>query len=302
MTSQPMETLGQWKVTVWEEENFQGKRCEFLIECPNIMERGFRKIRSIKVENGPEFLDIDPNVFFFHPGGLGLNTLNSRGSSSSLRRAIYPRFEAWSGNSGYRTEHLLSFRPVKCANHSDSKVTLYEGENFQGRKFELCDDYPSLQAMGWCSKEVASIKVSSGGWVGYQFPGYRGYQYVLERDRHNGRTQVLICIFLRQVDFCLQSHQEVLLEAKKKVKLTERMTGRRGGDGAENNVIRSSPMRSSSVPQTIVEVRGYAESCERAWCSTHKSTLFNNVAAYAERSSGDEFAIDFCALHRQSTR
>lgn len=53
MTSQPMETLGQYKITVWEEENFQGKRCEFLMECPSIMERAFRKIRSIKVETGP---------------------------------------------------------------------------------------------------------------------------------------------------------------------------------------------------------------------------------------------------------
>ena len=23
-------------------------------------------------------------------------------------------------------------------------------------------------------------------WVAYQYPGYRGYQYVLERDRHSG--------------------------------------------------------------------------------------------------------------------
>lgn len=53
MTSEAMDTLGQHKITVWEEESFQGKRCEFLMECPSIMERGFRKIRSIKVESGP---------------------------------------------------------------------------------------------------------------------------------------------------------------------------------------------------------------------------------------------------------
>lgn len=23
-------------------------------------------------------------------------------------------------------------------------------------------------------------------WVAYQYPGYRGYQYILERDRHSG--------------------------------------------------------------------------------------------------------------------
>lgn len=53
MNTQQMEQMGKFKITVWEEENFQGKRCEFMLECQNIMERGFNKIRSIKVENGP---------------------------------------------------------------------------------------------------------------------------------------------------------------------------------------------------------------------------------------------------------
>ncbi|KFP03313.1 Beta-crystallin A2, partial [Calypte anna] len=158
-------------ITVWEEESFQGKRCEFLMECPSIMERGFRKIRSIKVESGP---------------WVGFEYPEYQGQQFILEKGDYPRWEAWSGNSGYRTEHLLSFRPIKCANHNDSKVILYEAENFQGHKFELSDDYPSLQAMGWGNKEVASIKVNSGAWVAYQYPGYRGYQYVLERDRQNG--------------------------------------------------------------------------------------------------------------------
>uniref|UniRef100_A0A3B3SJ21 Beta-crystallin A2 n=1 Tax=Paramormyrops kingsleyae TaxID=1676925 RepID=A0A3B3SJ21_9TELE len=148
-------------ITVWEEENFQGKHCEFMQECRNIMERDFRKILSACY---PEF----------------------QGQQFILEKGDYPRWEAWSGNSGYRTEHLLSFRPIKCAKHSDSKVTLYECKDLTGRKFELCNDYPSLQAMGWCSKEVASMKVNSGAWVAYQFPGYRGYQYILERDRHEG--------------------------------------------------------------------------------------------------------------------
>ncbi|XP_004086982.2 beta-crystallin A2 isoform X1 [Oryzias latipes] len=171
MNTQQMEQMGQFRITVWEEENFQGKRCEFMLECQNIMERGFHKIRSIKVENGP---------------WVGYEYPEFQGQQFILEKGDYPRYEAWSGNSSYRTEHLLSFRPIKCANHSDSKVTLYECEDFQGRKFELCDDYPSLQAMGWCSKEVPSIKINSGAWVAYQFPGYRGYQYILERDRHQG--------------------------------------------------------------------------------------------------------------------
>uniref|UniRef100_A0A3B3QZL5 Beta-crystallin A2 n=2 Tax=Paramormyrops kingsleyae TaxID=1676925 RepID=A0A3B3QZL5_9TELE len=162
---------GPFRITVWEEENFQGKRCEFMQECRNILERGFRKIRSIKVENGAF-------VGFEHP--------ELQGQQFILEKGDYPHWEAWSGNIGYRTEHLLSFRPIRCANHSDSKVTLHECKDLQGHKFEVCDDYPSLQAMGWCSKEVPSIKVNSGAWVAYQYPGYRGYQYILERDRREG--------------------------------------------------------------------------------------------------------------------
>lgn len=68
----------------------------------------------------------------------------------------------------------LTYKPLKTyflvlivvlfhlQNHSDSKITLYECEDMMGRKFEMCDDYPSLQGMGWCSKEVPSMKVNSG--------------------------------------------------------------------------------------------------------------------------------------------
>lgn len=57
---------------------------------------------------------------------------------------------------------LLTSSSLPLQNHNDSKVILYEAENFQGHKFELSDDYPSLQAMGWGNKEVASIKVNAG--------------------------------------------------------------------------------------------------------------------------------------------
>ncbi|KFW01828.1 Beta-crystallin A2, partial [Fulmarus glacialis] len=90
-------------ITVWEEESFQGKRCEFLMECPSIMERGFRKIRSIK---GFPLL---PSSW------VGFEYPEYQGQQFILEKGDYPRWEAWSGNSGYRTEHLLSFRPIKCA-------------------------------------------------------------------------------------------------------------------------------------------------------------------------------------------
>lgn len=56
----------------------------------------------------------------------------------------------------------LSPAPLAPQNHNDSKATLYEAENFQGHKFELSDDYPSLQAMGWANNEVGSMKIPCG--------------------------------------------------------------------------------------------------------------------------------------------
>ncbi|XP_036110949.1 beta-crystallin A2 isoform X2 [Molossus molossus] len=152
MSSAPAPGSAPAGLTLWDEEDFQGRRCRLLSDCANVCERG-------GLRKGQQFI---------------------------LEKGDYPRWNAWSGSGGHHSDQLLSFRPVLCGNHSDSCVTLFEGDNFQGCKFELSDDYPSLPSMGWASKDVGSIKVSSGAWVAYQYPGYRGYQYVLERDRHGG--------------------------------------------------------------------------------------------------------------------
>lgn len=46
---------------------------------------------------------------------VGFEYPEYQGQQFILEKGDYPRWEAWSGNSGYRTEHLLSFRTVKCA-------------------------------------------------------------------------------------------------------------------------------------------------------------------------------------------
>ncbi len=40
------------QITVYDQENFQGKRLEFTSACQNIMECGVDNIRSLKVECG----------------------------------------------------------------------------------------------------------------------------------------------------------------------------------------------------------------------------------------------------------
>ncbi|XP_035290690.1 beta-crystallin A1-like [Anguilla rostrata] len=163
--------MGPWKITVYDQEYFQGRRVEFTACCQNIMECGLDNIRSVKVECG---------------AWVGYEHSSLCGQQFILERGDYPRWEAWSGNTAYRIERMMSFRPVCSATHKESRMMVYEGEGLQGRQWEICDDYPSLQAMGWFSNEIGSMQVMSGAWVCYQFPGYRGYQYIMECDCHAG--------------------------------------------------------------------------------------------------------------------
>lgn len=59
--------------------------------------------------------DLDPEYPLLSHSWVGFEYPEYQGQQFILEKGDYPRWEAWSGNSGYRTEHLLSFRPVKCA-------------------------------------------------------------------------------------------------------------------------------------------------------------------------------------------
>jgi hypothetical protein len=41
-------------------------------------------------------------------------------------------------------------------------MVVFEKENFIGKQWEMNDDYPSLQAMGWANNEIGSMQVQSG--------------------------------------------------------------------------------------------------------------------------------------------
>lgn len=130
---------------------------------------------------------------------VGYEHASYQGQQFVLERGEYPQCDAFGGSNAYHIERLTSFRPIACAvrlctsfplfpsikfvfvktsracclpfcllfspslqNHRECRMTIYERENFLGRKGELSDDYPSLQAMGWCNNEVGSLKVQSG--------------------------------------------------------------------------------------------------------------------------------------------
>ncbi|KAM9194130.1 beta-crystallin B1 [Dugong dugon] len=153
---------GNYKLMVFEQENFQGRRVEFSGECLNLGDRGFDRVRSIIVTSGP---------------WVAFEQANFRGEMFVLEKGEYPRWDTWS--SSYRSDRLVSFRPVKM-DSQEHKICLFEGANFKGNALEIQgDDVPSLWVYGFCDR-VGSVRVSSGTWVGYQYPGYRGYQYLLE--------------------------------------------------------------------------------------------------------------------------
>ncbi|XP_019752070.1 beta-crystallin A3-like [Hippocampus comes] len=158
-------------MTVYDQEHFQGKRAEFTAGCQNIAECGLDNIRSLKVERGAW-------AAFEHSSFCGQQFV--------LEKGDYPRFEAYGGSNAYRVERMSSFRPVGCANHKEARMTIYERENMSGGHFELSDDYPSLQAMGWSGNRVGSMRVQSGAFVCYQYPGYRGQQYIVDFNCRGG--------------------------------------------------------------------------------------------------------------------
>nr|XP_055179244.1 beta-crystallin B1 [Nyctereutes procyonoides] len=150
------------QLVVFEQENFQGRRVEFSGECLNLGDRGFDRVRSLIVTSGP---------------WVAFEQSNFRGEMFVLEKGEYPRWDTWS--SSYRSDRLMSFRPIKM-DSQEHKICLFEGANFKGNTMEIQeDDVPSLWAYGFCDR-VGSVRVSSGTWVGYQYPGYRGYQYLLE--------------------------------------------------------------------------------------------------------------------------
>eukprot|EP00061_Rhincodon_typus_P014547 g41618.t1 len=99
---------------------------------------------------------------YFLRSWVGYEHTNYQGQQFVLERGQYPHWESWSGSNSYHVERLTSFRTIACANHCECRMSMFERENFLGRKGELTDDYPSLQAMGWCNNEVGSFRIHSG--------------------------------------------------------------------------------------------------------------------------------------------
>uniref|UniRef100_A0A8C6KQS9 Crystallin, beta B1, like 2 n=1 Tax=Nothobranchius furzeri TaxID=105023 RepID=A0A8C6KQS9_NOTFU len=151
---------------VYDQENFQGRCMEINAECVSVCDMGMDRVRSLRVDCGPF---------------VGFEQMNFCGEMFILEKGEYPRWDSWSNCQ--KNDYLLSFRPVRM-DPEKHKICLYEVGEFKGRKMEIMDDdVPSLFSYGFTDR-VGSVMVSCGTWVGYQFPGYRGSQFLLEKGEY----------------------------------------------------------------------------------------------------------------------
>ncbi|XP_048411643.1 beta-crystallin B2-like [Stegostoma tigrinum] len=166
----PTSTAGH-KITLYEQENFQGLFHEVTGPCPNLKETGLGKVGSLVVHTGP---------------WVGYEQTGCKGEQFVFEKGEYPRWDTWTNSR--KSDSLASFKPVKL-DGNEHKIILYENPNFTGKKIEIIDDdVPSFHAHGYQEK-VSSIRVLNGTWVGYQYPGYRGYQYLLEKRDYKDVTE-----------------------------------------------------------------------------------------------------------------
>ncbi|XP_055511865.1 beta-crystallin B2-like [Leucoraja erinacea] len=159
------------KIVLFEQENFQGRFHELNGPCPNLKEAGLGKVGSLVVHCGP---------------WIGFEQTGCKGEQFVFEKGEYPRWDTWTNSR--RSDNIGSFKPVKLDGH-EHKIILYENPTFTGKKIEIIDDdVPSFHAHGYQEK-VSSIRVLNGTWVGYQYPGYRGYQYLLEKKEYKDNSE-----------------------------------------------------------------------------------------------------------------
>ncbi|XP_036384973.1 beta-crystallin B2-like [Megalops cyprinoides] len=155
-----------FKLVIFEQESFQGRSHELTGPCLNLQEAGVEKVGSVLVLCGP---------------WVGYEQADCKGEQFVFEKGQYPRWDSWT--SSRRSDSILGFRPIKV-DSQEHKIVLFESPNFAGKKIEIVDDdVPSFHAHGYQEK-VTSVQVHSGTWVGYQYPGYRGYQYLFEKGEY----------------------------------------------------------------------------------------------------------------------
>ncbi|KAG9353557.1 hypothetical protein JZ751_011675 [Albula glossodonta] len=119
MTHHCTKFSGHWKIIVYDEECFQGRRHEFTSECCNVMEFGFETVRSLRVESG---------------AWVGFEHAAYQGQQFVLERGEYPQFVCYQ-YPGYRGYQYI----MECDRHC--------GEYKHFKEFGSHSQTPQIQSI-----------------------------------------------------------------------------------------------------------------------------------------------------------
>ncbi|XP_078453369.1 gamma-crystallin S-like [Lampetra planeri] len=148
------------QIIFFEERDFKGRRFESSQDCMNLASN-LSRCNSIRVEGGAwviyERPDHKGNMYIMEPGE-------------------YPEYQRWMAHN----DHIGSYRAIRGQNSSNFRMAMYQHDDFGGQTMELTEDCSHLHDR-FSMREVRSVRVHDGAWVGYEEPHYRGRQYLLEK-------------------------------------------------------------------------------------------------------------------------
>ncbi|XP_060545096.1 beta/gamma crystallin domain-containing protein 1 isoform X1 [Pantherophis guttatus] len=148
--------VGKFKVQLFSEPEFQGSS--------QILEKDVSQIaefpaKSSKVLSG---------------SWIAYDKENFSGNQYVLEEGAYPDLSAM----GCLPQTCLKSLQVINIELSEPVITLFEKENFKGKKFEFITEIVNLQFLGY-NPHIASVEVHGGIWIIYEHHNYKGRQILL---------------------------------------------------------------------------------------------------------------------------
>ncbi|ETE68034.1 Absent in melanoma 1 protein, partial [Ophiophagus hannah] len=148
--------VGKFKVQLFSEPKFQGSS--------QILEKDISQIvefpaKSSKVLSG---------------SWIAYDEENFSGNQYVLEEGAYPDLSAM----GCLPQTCLKSLQVVNIELSEPVISLFEKENFKGKKFEFITEIVNLQFLGY-NPHIASVEVHGGIWIIYEHHNYKGRQILL---------------------------------------------------------------------------------------------------------------------------
>ncbi|XP_055735136.1 beta/gamma crystallin domain-containing protein 2-like [Salvelinus fontinalis] len=168
---------GNFRMRIYERENFGGQMHEMMDDCDSIQERyRMSDCQSCNVMDGHWLMYEQPHFrgrqMYMRPGeyrnlrdmGMGMGGMSGGMRFMSMRRI------------------MDNMTIMSNTSMNMGRATFYEDRNFQGRSYECSSDCPDMSSyMSRCQ----SCRVQSGCFMGYERPNYMGNQFFMRRGEYS---------------------------------------------------------------------------------------------------------------------